>query len=151
MFSFLPLVDFLAHCESYFEGNGNFSSRRPSLLSLNGNWMVLMKVMIFSVWRCFKSLLGILIEEVRMVYLVAFKLELSVVFWKTFTVQVVTKSVATFGGQIYRRFLPLVPGRTSRDHLCTARLLLVASLGRPLYSLVGLLRNADDEDDDEDG
>lgn len=84
-----------------------------------------------------------------MVYLVAFKLELSVVFWKTFTVQVVTKSVAV--GQIYRRFLSLVPGRTSRDHLCTARLLLVASLGRPLYSLVGLLRNADDEDDDEDG
>lgn len=84
MFSFLPRVDFLAQYESYFEGNGNFTNRRPSLLSLHGNCVVFMKVMTFSVCRCFKSLLGILIGEVRMVYLVAFKLELSVVFWKTF-------------------------------------------------------------------
>lgn len=38
------------------------------------------------------------------------------------------------------------------NHLGTARLLLAASFDRPmLYSLVGLLRNADDEDDDEEG
>lgn len=84
MLSFLPRVDFSAQCESYFEGNGNFTNRWSSLLSLNGNCVVFMKVMTFSVCRCFKSPLGILIEKVRMVYLVAFELELNVVFWKTF-------------------------------------------------------------------
>lgn len=58
-----------------------------------------------------------------------------------------------FGGKTHLlKISAVVVPEHPGNHLGTARLLLAASFDRPmLYSLVGLLRNADDEDDDEEG